>query len=98
MLYEYIEIDNKLLKDSIEINKDSDVNILIFGMNYKNSYKINWNYNSLEYYNKILKNDQFMFINCDMYDDFLEYKISIKKKNNKLYLNSVKHIMNLKIV
>jgi hypothetical protein len=25
-----------------------------------------------------------MFINCDMYDDLLEYKISIKKIKNKL--------------
>ena len=38
-----------------------------------------------------------MFINCDMYDDFLEFKLAVKKINNKLYLHSVKHILNKNI-
>ena len=92
--YKFIEIND--IKSEFLISKVNSIEILITDKkDYFKEYNIDWNHNSLEYYNKVLYNDRFMFINCDMYDDFLEFKISIKKENNKIYLNSIKHILNI---
>ena len=92
--YQYIEIENIDKK----IDKDSQNTILISDKsNYNRRYNFSWLPNNLSYYDKLLKEGQVMFINCDMYDDFLEFKLAVKKINNKLYLHSVKHILNKNI-
>jgi len=91
----YVYIEEDLVNKIIELKEDQDTIIQIKKDDiYNSNYKINWNQHSLNYYNQIIKNNRSMFINCDMYEDFLEYKISVIKINNKLYLNSIKHILN----
>lgn len=90
--YQYFELD--IFNSKHLISKDQNLKIEIIGdNNYRKTHIINWIQNNIEYYDKILKEGQYMFINCDMYDDFLEFKISIKKYNNQIYLNTIKHII-----
>ena len=93
-MYQFIELND--IKD-IELNSNSDCQIFITDfLKYFEEIKINWLTDGLEGYFNNLKNGEYAFINCDMYDDFLNFKISIRKENDKLYLNSIKHILNLK--
>ena len=89
--YSYIEIN---YLNSIQIKPNSKIEIFITdNKSYFKEYVIDWVSHGLINYN--IKNNHYAFLDCDMYDDFLEFKISIKKENNKIYLNSIKHIINL---
>lgn len=92
--YNFIEIDS--LGEQFDINKNKNLDIFITdNKKYFKSYEISWLANGLEHYNNILKDGEYIFINCDMYDDFIEFKVSITKRNNKIYLNSIKHIIDI---
>ena len=93
-LYQYIEVDNI---ENIELTRDSTCKILITDFKeYFEETSINWLIDGLDKYYYTLKNNEFTFINCDMYDDFLNFKILINKRDDKLYLYGIKHIINLK--
>lgn len=90
--YQSIEINDLNL---IEIKPNQNCEIFITNnTDYFKEHIIRWNIDGLSNYK--LENGNYSFLNCDMYDDFLEFKISIKKENDKIYLNSIKHILNLK--
>lgn len=89
--YSYVEINNI---NSIEMKPNSKIEIFLTdNKSYFKEYIIDWYINGITNYN--IKNNSCVFLDCDMYDDFLEFKVSIKKENNKIYLNSIKHIINL---
>ena len=93
-MYQFIELND--IKN-VELNSNSDCEIFITDSDkYIQGLSINWLSDGLENYYNNLKNGEYTFINCDMYDDFLNFKISIRKEKDKLYLNSIKHIINLK--
>lgn len=105
-------VNNKLLDSVIEgiflerkyiefeinkkINPNNDINILVVNDKYSAKMNINWIQDGLSYYNSILNNGRTMFINCDMYDEFLPWKILIEKKHNsdEIYIKTVKHYIN----
>ena len=86
--YEYIEFDA-----DHEIKKDQDIKIHIFNETYSQFLVVSYLRDGISHYANNLNEGEWMFINCDMYDDFLKFKISIKKKNNKIYLYKIKHIL-----
>ena len=86
--YNYIEFNADQ-----EIKKDQDIKMHIFNEDYSQFHKISYLCDGIEYYSNNLSEGEWMFINCDMYDDFLKFKISIRKKNNKIYLYKIKHIL-----
>tara|TARA_B100001248_G_scaffold254340_1_gene232589 strand:+ start:59 stop:409 length:351 start_codon:yes stop_codon:yes gene_type:complete len=89
--YSYVEINDI---NSIEIKPNFKIEIFITdNRSYFKEHIIDWVTHGLINYN--IKNNHCVFLDCDMYDDFLEFKVSIKKENNKIYLNGIKHIINL---
>ena len=73
------------------INNKKNIEILVVKNNYWKKKIINWTVDNLSYYNDILKENESIFINCDMYDEFLPWKILIKKKSSLIYLKYIKH-------
>lgn len=93
IFYQYVETS---ILDYIEIKRNNKCEIFITNnVDYFKEKIIYWNMDGLSNYYHRLNNGQFTFINCDMYDDYLEFKISIKKDKNKIYLGNIKHIINL---
>lgn len=93
--YKGIFLQKKYIEIEVneKINENRNIKINLFGYNYNESRVINWNSDGLSYYNNILENNRSMFINCDMYDEFLPWKILIEKKNDDLYIKTVKHYL-----
>ena len=75
------------------IDSNNDVKIEVWNKTYYIKNIINWNLNNLEYYNNILKNNDQMYINCDLYEEFIPWKILIEKNETVIYIKSIKHYL-----
>ena len=86
---------HKNIKTNIESwnKKRSRHKIHIFNETYSQFLVVSYLRDGISHYANNLNEGEWMFINCDMYDDFLKFKISIKRKNNKIYLYKIKHIL-----
>jgi len=85
------ELNPKINKDFIEIfNENNKLNLNISN----NIDKITFNNKDYFLYhttqNYKLNNNEYNFIDCDMYDEFLPLKYAIGKINDQLYLHYLK--------
>ena len=73
-----------------EIRQDKNTNITIyFEGNVVIEYTINYISDNLEYYKNTLENDSRMFVNYCPYQEYLRFKYSVKKQNDKLFIDSI---------